>query len=193
MRYYVRLCLEGLPLHLWSDRFVAAVLGRSCALHFMEESSRRRESTEIFELMVWTTDPVAIPLRVWLTVLDADRSGHASPRVVIHRLRPTEPRRGMVYEVLIHVVSVEDTRRIGTDGRPLFYPFHFNLGVQDANQEVASAPGPREQEAKSTPDPARNRVPARQSCSAEYWRSNLRVVAERHVPVSPVAGRQRAC
>jgi hypothetical protein len=172
MRYYVRLCLEGLPLHLWSDRFATTVLGRSCVLHFVEESSRRRESMEVFELLAWTTDPVAIPLQVWLTVLDADRSGHASPRVVIHRLRPMEPRRGMVYEVLIHVMPVEDTRRIGSDGRTLFYPFHFNLGVQDVNQEVASVPWPGEQEAKSAPDPARNRVPARHSCSAEYWRLN---------------------
>jgi hypothetical protein len=110
MWYYVRLCLEGLPLHLWSEHFTAAVLDRSCALHFAEESSQRRESTEVFELLAWTADPVAIPLRVWLMVLDPDRSGHASLRVVIHRERPTEPWRGMVYEVLIHVVSVDWAR-----------------------------------------------------------------------------------
>ncbi len=73
---------------------------------------------EVFELLAWTTDPVAIPLRVWLMVLDVDRSGHASPRVVIHRLRPMEPRRGMVYEVLIHVLSVEIQGGLGrTVGR----------------------------------------------------------------------------
>jgi hypothetical protein len=75
MRYYIRMCLEGLPLHHLSDRFDGAVLVWSCALHFMEESSRRHESMEVFELLGWTMDPVAIPLRVWLTVLDADRSG----------------------------------------------------------------------------------------------------------------------
>jgi hypothetical protein len=123
MRYYVRLCLDGLPLHLLSKGFVAVVLGHSCALHYAEEHSRRRESTEVFELLAWTTDLVTIPLRVWLTVLDPDASGHASPRVKIHRQRPTEPKRGMVYEVLIHVISIEDTRRLGSDGKPLFYPF----------------------------------------------------------------------
>jgi hypothetical protein len=192
MRYYVRLCLEGLPLHLWSNRFATAVLGRSCVLHFVEESSRRRESTEVFELLAWTTDPVAIPLRVWLTVLDVDRSGHASPRVVIHRLRPMEPRRGMVYEVLIHVLSMEDTRRIGPDGRPLFYPFHFNLGVQDTDQEVVPAPGSREQEAKLAFDPARNRVPARHSCSTEYWRPNRRSDGENNEDEASHGGRSSA-
>jgi hypothetical protein len=54
---------------------------------------------------------VAIPLRVWLTVLDPDSSGQASLRFAVHRQRqwPSEPKRGMVYEVLIHVISVEDS------------------------------------------------------------------------------------
>jgi hypothetical protein len=85
MRYYVCLCPEGLPLHLWSESFATAILGRSCALHYVEKHSRRRESTKVFELLVWTADPVAIPLRVWLTVLDADSSGHVSPRFAVHR------------------------------------------------------------------------------------------------------------
>jgi hypothetical protein len=67
MWYYVRLCLEGLPLHLWSENFVVAVLGRSCALQFEEESSQRRESTDVFELLAWMADPIIIPLRVWLS------------------------------------------------------------------------------------------------------------------------------
>jgi hypothetical protein len=99
-----------------------------------------------------------------------------------------KPRRGMVYEVLIHVVSVEDTRRIGMDGRPLFYPFYFNLGVQDADQEVA----PGEQEAKSAPDPARNRVPARHSCSAEYWRPNHRSDRENNEDEASCSGHSSA-
>jgi hypothetical protein len=124
MRYYVWLCLEGLHLHLQSESFTTAILGRSCTPHYAEEYSRRREASKVFELLAWAADPVAIPLRVWLTVLDPDSSGQASPwfTVHIHRQRPSEPKRGMVYEVLIHVVSVEDTRRHGIDGRPLFYP-----------------------------------------------------------------------
>jgi hypothetical protein len=103
-----------------------------------------------------------------------------------------EPRRGMVYEVLIHVMPVEYTRRIGSDGRTLFYPFHFNLGVQDVDQEVASAPWPGEQEAKSAPDPARNRVPARHSCSAEYWRPNRRSNRENNEDEAGRGGRSSA-
>jgi hypothetical protein len=71
----------------------------------------------------------------------------------------------------------------------LFYPFHFNLGVQDADQEVAPAPGPREQEAESVPNPARNMVPARHSCSAEYWRPNYRSDGENNEDEASRGGR----
>jgi hypothetical protein len=64
MRFYVHLCMEGLPQHLWTESFAAAVIGRSCSLHFAEEHSRRRESIDVFELVAWTADPVAIPFRV---------------------------------------------------------------------------------------------------------------------------------
>jgi hypothetical protein len=77
----------------------------------------------------------------------------------IHRQRPSEPRRGMVYDVLLHVVSVEDMRRRGPNGRPLFFPFRFNLGAPDADQDVAPVPAP---------------VRPRHSCSAEYWRPSQR-------------------
>jgi hypothetical protein len=42
----------------------------------------------------------------------------------------------MVYEVLIHVVSVEDTRQHGLDGEALFYPFQFAIGTADTDQIV---------------------------------------------------------
>jgi hypothetical protein len=42
----------------------------------------------------------------------------------------------MVYEVLIHVVSVEDTRQHGLDGEALFYPFQFAIGTADTDQTV---------------------------------------------------------
>jgi hypothetical protein len=142
MRYYVKIYLEGLPLHLWSESFATVVIGRSDSIHYAEEHSRRRESTNVFELMAWSTDPTAIPLRVWLTVLDPDRSSHGSPSVTIHRQRPLESKRGMVCEVILHILTIEDTRHHGPDGRLLFYPFCFSLGSTDEDQTVAPKPAP---------------------------------------------------
>jgi hypothetical protein len=64
---------------------------------------------------------------------------------VVHRQQPREPKRGMVYDVLIHLSSIEDTRRLGADGRPLFFPLHFNLGATDTAQNVASSHAPQEE------------------------------------------------
>jgi hypothetical protein len=139
MRFYVHLSLEGLPLHLWSESFAAKVFGRSCLLHFAKEHYRR-ESTDTFELMAWTADLAAIPLWVWHTVTDPDQGVGGSLQVV-HRQRPSELKRGMVYDVLLHISSILDTRRLGADGRPLLYQFHFNLGMMDADQSAAPRRG----------------------------------------------------
>jgi hypothetical protein len=48
----------------------------------------------------------------------------------------------MVYDVILHVLSIEDTRWRETDGRPLFFPFQLNLGAPDVDQAVALAPVP---------------------------------------------------
>jgi hypothetical protein len=78
MRYYVRLGLDRIPLHMWTDNFAARVIGRSCSLHFTKEHSRCREATDIFEELAWTADPCAIPLPVWLMVTDPDTSALSS-------------------------------------------------------------------------------------------------------------------
>jgi hypothetical protein len=149
MRYYVHLCLEGLPLHLWSESFAAKVIGRSCSLHFAEEHSSRRESTEVFDFAAGTADAVTIPLLLWLTVTDPDFSSHASSQVVVHRQRPREPKRRMVYDGIMNLSSVKDTRRLGPDGKPLFFPLHFSLGATDADQNVAPGHALREDQKSS--------------------------------------------
>jgi hypothetical protein len=164
MRYYLKICLEG----LWSESFAVAVIGRSGSIHYAEEHSRRRESTEVFELMAWSVDPTAIPLRVWLTVLDPYRSSHGSPSVTIHMQCPLELKRGMMYEVILHILTIEDTRHHGADGRPLFYPFRFSLGSADKDQTIAPTPVLWVHSQGQGGDQPLERLPARQSCSAEY-------------------------
>jgi hypothetical protein len=88
MRFYVRLGLEGIPLHLWTESFAVRVIGHTCSLHFTEEHS---EATDVFELLAWTADPCAIPLRVWLTITDPN-TGVAVPQVQVHWQRPIEPK-----------------------------------------------------------------------------------------------------
>jgi hypothetical protein len=90
MRFYVRLGLEGIPLHLWTESFAVRVNGHTCSLHFTEEHSRRREATDVFELLAWIADPCAIPLRVCSRSLIL--TGVAVPQVQVHWQRPIEPK-----------------------------------------------------------------------------------------------------
>jgi hypothetical protein len=76
--------------------------------------------------------------------MDPDQSSCGSLQVIIHRQCPREPKRVMVYNMLIHLSSIEDTRRFSPDGRPLFFPLHFNLDMTDADQNVAPIPVPWE-------------------------------------------------
>jgi hypothetical protein len=50
----------------------------------------------MFELAAWTTNPVTIPLRVWLNITDLDPSSRGSLQVVIHREQPRAKKRNGV-------------------------------------------------------------------------------------------------
>jgi hypothetical protein len=55
----------------------------------------------------------------------------------------------MVYDGLMNLSSVKDTRRLGPDGKPLFFPLHFSLGATDADQNVAPGHALREDQKSS--------------------------------------------
>jgi hypothetical protein len=59
-------------------------------------------------------------MNIVTTVLQCTRCLHPS---FATGQRPTAPRKGMVYDVILHIHSIEDTRRHGPDGHPLFSPF----------------------------------------------------------------------
>jgi hypothetical protein len=64
----------------------------------------------------------------------------------------------MIYDVLVHLLSIEDMRRCGPDGWLLFYSFHTTMGVADADQEVAA---PLRQEAERGAEEQLHRAPPR--------------------------------
>jgi hypothetical protein len=66
-------CIEGIPVHCWAEDVAARALGRSYAVHYLEEKTRRREHTRTFDLWAWYCDPCDIPTEVMLTVTELDR------------------------------------------------------------------------------------------------------------------------
>jgi hypothetical protein len=71
--FRVKVRVEGIPSHYWGEDVVARALGRSCAIQFVQESSRRRERTRSFGLWAWCSDPYDIPKEVWLTITEPDK------------------------------------------------------------------------------------------------------------------------
>jgi hypothetical protein len=110
--FRVKVRVEGIPIHCWGEDVAARALGRSCAIHFVQESSRRRERTRSFDLWAWCSDPYDIPKEVWLTVTEPDRE---LPSMDIpltlagsHHEGPTDLKRGHLYTLRNHIEVVED-------------------------------------------------------------------------------------
>ncbi|KAB8102982.1 hypothetical protein EE612_035147 [Oryza sativa] len=112
-RYRARLCIEGVPMHGRTDEAAAKVIGRKCAIHYVEEYSRRGNYNRTYDMWVWTGEPRAIPRGGTFAITDADEEGLPTdiPLPELDPLRnplPSEPKKGWTYNVLVHVDTLED-------------------------------------------------------------------------------------
>jgi hypothetical protein len=55
---------RGHPCPLLGRDVAARALGRSCAVHYLEEKTRHHERTRTFDLWAWCRDPCDIPTEV---------------------------------------------------------------------------------------------------------------------------------
>uniref|UniRef100_J3L0J0 CCHC-type domain-containing protein n=1 Tax=Oryza brachyantha TaxID=4533 RepID=J3L0J0_ORYBR len=137
LRYRVRLCLEGIPMHGRTEAVAAKAVGRQCSVHYVEEYSRRRTYNRTYDLWVRTADLSYIHKASWLTLTDADEELPSTeiPLVELEPHRnplPEGEKRGELYFVLIHVDTVEDLRTM--ESRMLLIAFPLSLGQAGQNQ-----------------------------------------------------------
>ncbi|XP_040379747.1 uncharacterized protein LOC102706247 [Oryza brachyantha] len=149
LRYRVRLCLEGIPMHGRTEAVAAKAVGRQCSVHYVEEYSRRRTYNRTYDLWVRTADLSYIHKASWLTLTDADEELPSTeiPLVELEPHRnplPEGEKRGELYFVLIHVDTVEDLRTMESRSFPWRY------GVQDAFDRLP----PQPRTSWTEPDPA---------------------------------------
>jgi hypothetical protein len=64
--YRVRLCLDGVPDHVWSPEVVERIIGNRCALQYIVIDLVQPTDTRHIELWAWARDPCKIPKKVWL-------------------------------------------------------------------------------------------------------------------------------
>jgi hypothetical protein len=108
--FRVKVRIKGIPVHCWAEEVAAKVIGKSCAIHYLEETTRRRQRTRSFDLWAWCSDPCDIPTEVQLTVTEPDR-GHP------HHDEPVDVKRSQVYTLRNHLEVVEDLTFLQEPGR----------------------------------------------------------------------------
>lgn len=62
--FRVRLCLEGIPAHVWTPEIVERLIGRTCSLECMDTNFLHTDDTRTIDLWAWTANPSKIPKRV---------------------------------------------------------------------------------------------------------------------------------
>lgn len=149
-RYRARVCIEGIPMHVRTDKAAAKVIGRKCSIHYVEEYSRRRNYNRTFDLWIWTDEPRAIPRGGTFAITSADEEGLATdiPLPDLEPLRnppPSEPKKGWTYNVLVHVDTLEDL--LSHKARA----YKWDYDVQDDGTRYREYPLP----CRAEPDPTR--------------------------------------
>jgi hypothetical protein len=112
LEFRVKVRVEGIPVHCWGEEVASKALGKSCAIHYVQEGTRRRERTRSFDLWAWCSDPCDIPKEVQLTVLEPDRElppvSTPLPLAGAHHDEPSDLKAGHVYTLRNHIEVVED-------------------------------------------------------------------------------------
>jgi hypothetical protein len=129
----VRLCIEGVPVHAWSEEVAAKVIGPHCAIHYVEGYSRRRDRTRTFNLWAWSFDPSKIAKQVILSITHPDSDFNERQR----------GRKGKYdYKLHLHLDILEDLSfqdgRGGGNGRKPRHGFLWNYRRPDSLGERRS-------------------------------------------------------
>jgi hypothetical protein len=155
LEFRVRLRIEGVPVHAWSEEVAARVIGPTCAIHYVEGYTRRRDRTRTYDLWAWSSNPSKIPKRVMLTISDPDRDEyeHNDDSAQYHDSPPRGRKRGDVFRLHVHLDVVEDLSfhggsfhggHGGRDDHPNRKPrreFLWSYGKPDALGERRSGQG----------------------------------------------------
>jgi hypothetical protein len=114
LEFRVNLRIEGIPPHAWGEDVAALILGRSCAIHYVEEHTRWRERTRRYDLWAWCANPCKIPKKVWLTISNTNAE-QPPVDVQVHHDPPTGLKHALIYKVFPHLAVVEDLSFINGD------------------------------------------------------------------------------
>jgi hypothetical protein len=136
--YHIRLFIEGIPQHAWSQEIADKVLCDEAVIHNVEESTRRKLDMRAFQYWVFSKDPTKISQVVFLTLTEHEASRSADAQ--IHFIKPCGVQQAHVFKLLIHVDVVEDLlfyhhprAELITDGKVPWRDMRWQYGVPDGD------------------------------------------------------------
>jgi hypothetical protein len=68
--FHVKLSLEGLPHHAWTQAMAKRVVGDVAVIHHVDQASRRRIDFRFFACWAFCQNPSCIPQVVYLTLTE---------------------------------------------------------------------------------------------------------------------------
>jgi hypothetical protein len=111
----VKLCLNGIPSHVWTLDIVERVIGHRCALQCIVTDLVQLADTRHIELWAWTRDPDKIPKKVWLGFTHRPIDGSSQAFVSTSEPPPDLWFQGVRYEVFIHLPLLDDYTSVAND------------------------------------------------------------------------------
>ncbi|CAN6361815.1 unnamed protein product [Urochloa humidicola] len=142
--YRVRLCLDGVPAHTWSEDIAEKIISKTCALEKVDTDLMFPEETKTIDLWAWTADPSSISKRVWLTFTSRARDPQLAS-VLITEKPPEHWQHGRKYCVFIHLDEIHDYTRATVDHKGAMTPTKrklpgWHLGFADGTEVPGRLP-----------------------------------------------------
>ncbi|EEC83719.1 hypothetical protein OsI_29554 [Oryza sativa Indica Group] len=124
LMYRVKLCLDGMPMHLWAPDIAERIISRTCTLETVETDLVHpvdAGDTRVISLWAWTPNPSRIHKRVWVMITRQIRDPQLES-VTISERPPEHWQRGVKHPVLFHIEEIHDYMAAGSkttreDGR----------------------------------------------------------------------------
>jgi hypothetical protein len=103
--YHVKLTIEGILQHAWTQEVVDMVLCDEALVHHVEENSRRHLDQRAFHCWAFNKDSSRIPQVVFLTLTQFEPEQQSTQ---LHFVRPRGIQKAHVAKVFIHIDAIED-------------------------------------------------------------------------------------
>lgn len=117
--YQVKLCLDGVPMHLWAPDITERIISRTCTLELVEidlvhpvEAGDMRVNL----LWAWTPNPSRIHKRVWVTITRQTRDPLLES-ITISETPPEHWQQEVKHPVLFHIEEIHDYTAAAVDLR----------------------------------------------------------------------------